>query len=114
MWPEPVERVARELRAAAIDATIHELPEPAATAEAAATAIGCPLDEIVTAAVFVCDGTPVVALIPGDRAADEARVAAATEATEIRPATPVEVREATGFEPERRRPVPASRNRSGS
>jgi prolyl-tRNA editing enzyme YbaK/EbsC (Cys-tRNA(Pro) deacylase) len=106
MWPEPVERVARELRAAAIDATIHELPEAVATAEAAATAIGCPLDEIVTAAVFVCDGTPVVALIPGDRAPSEARVGAAVEASEIRPATPAEVRTATGFSPEAVAPFP--------
>ncbi len=106
MWPEPVELVARELRAAAIDATIHELPEPAETAEAAATAIGCPLDEIVTVAVFVCDGTPVVVLIPGDRAADEARVVAATETNEIRPATPAEVRGVTGFEPDVVAPFP--------
>ncbi|HEX4520157.1 MAG TPA: YbaK/EbsC family protein [Gaiellaceae bacterium] len=98
MWPEPVERVARELRAAAIEATVQEFAEEISTAEAAATAIGCPLDEIVTAALFVCDGRPVVALIPGDRAADEKRVATAANATEIRPATAAEVREVTGFD----------------
>jgi prolyl-tRNA editing enzyme YbaK/EbsC (Cys-tRNA(Pro) deacylase) len=100
MWPEPVERVARELRAAAIDATIHEFPEPVATAAAAATAIGCPLDEIVTVSVFIGDGKPVAALIPGDRAPDEARVAAVAGVTAIEPATPAEVQRATGFDPE--------------
>jgi prolyl-tRNA editing enzyme YbaK/EbsC (Cys-tRNA(Pro) deacylase) len=109
MWPEPVERVARELRAAAIDATIHEFPEELPTAAAAATAIGCPLDEIVTAPVFICGGKPVVALIPGDRAADEARVAAAAGAAAIRPATGSEVRELTGFEPGLVAPFPLPR-----
>ena len=44
MWPEPVERVARELRAAAVEATIQEFPDGTPTAEAAAKAIGCSLD----------------------------------------------------------------------
>ena len=47
MWPEPVERIARELRAAAIDATIQEFPEGTPTADAAARAIGCRLEQIV-------------------------------------------------------------------
>ena len=106
MWPEPVERVAREFRAAAIDATIHELPADVTTAEAAATAIGCPLDEIVRADVFICDGRPVVALVPGDRAPDEAKVALAAECAEIRAARPAEVTKATGFEPDAVAPFP--------
>jgi prolyl-tRNA editing enzyme YbaK/EbsC (Cys-tRNA(Pro) deacylase) len=106
MWPEPVERVARELRAAAIDATIQELPEGTATAEAAATAIGCPLDEVVRISVFVCDGKTVVALVPGDRAPDEARVASSVEAGEVRPATSAEIAAATGAEPEAVAPFP--------
>ena len=99
MWPEPVERVARELRAAAIDATIHEFPEELPTAAAAATASGSPLDEFVNVVVFICDERPVVALVPGDRVADEAKVAAATGAAGVRPATPAEVSTATGFDP---------------
>ncbi len=98
MWPEPVERVARELRAAAIDATIEEFGERTPTAEAAARAIGCHLDEIVKSIVFVCDGQAVLALVPGDRRADEARVGEGAEAAEIRVATPAEVLAATGFE----------------
>ena len=76
MWPEPVERVARELRAAAIDATIQEFPEADADRRGRRDRDRLPRStQIVTSLVFVCDGTPVVALVPGDRRADEARVA---------------------------------------
>jgi prolyl-tRNA editing enzyme YbaK/EbsC (Cys-tRNA(Pro) deacylase) len=99
VWPEPVERVARELRAAAIDATVQEFPDGTPTAEAAAAAVGCRLDQIVKSLVFVCDGTYVLAMVPGDRRADEARIAAATGAGEVRVARAREVVEASGFEP---------------
>jgi prolyl-tRNA editing enzyme YbaK/EbsC (Cys-tRNA(Pro) deacylase) len=99
VWPEPVERVARELRAAAIEATIQEFPEGTPTAEAAANAVGCRLDQIVKSLVFACDGTYVLAMVPGDRRADEGRVATAAGASEARVARASEVVEATGFEP---------------
>ena len=99
MWPEPVERVARELRAAAIEATVQEFPEGTPTAEAAANAVGCRLDQIVKSLVFVCDGAYVLALVPGDRRGDESRIAAAAGAAEVRIARASEVRDATGFEP---------------
>ena len=62
-------------------------------------AVGCELAQIVKSIVFVCDGAYVLALVPGDRRADERAVAAAVEATEIRAARGAEVVEATGFEP---------------
>jgi prolyl-tRNA editing enzyme YbaK/EbsC (Cys-tRNA(Pro) deacylase) len=99
LWPEPVERVARELRAGAVEATVQEFPEGTPTAEAAAKAVGCRLDQIVKSLVFVCDGAYVLAMVPGDRRADEERVAAAAGAGEVRVARAVEVVEATGFEP---------------
>ncbi len=99
MWPEPVERVARELRAAAVDATVQEFPEGTPTAEAAAIAVGCSLDQIVKSLVFVCDDAFVLAMVPGDRRADESRLAVATGAGEVRVAHAREVVEATGFEP---------------
>src|SRR5262245_56744645 len=99
MWPDPVERVARELRAAAIEATVQELPEGTPTAEAAANAVGCGLDRIVKSLVFVADGAYVLAMVPGDRRADEKRVAEVVGAGEIRVARGAEVLEATGFEP---------------
>ena len=99
MWPEPVERVARELRAAATEATVQEFPEGTPTAEAAAKAVGCRLEQIVKSLVFVCDEAYVLAMVPGDRRADERRVGEAAGAEAVRVARAGEVVEATGFEP---------------
>ena len=79
-WPEPVERVAAALRAAAVDARLEEFPAGTPTAAAAAEAVGCELSQIVKSLVFVCDGRPVLALVPGDRRADPGKVAAAAGA----------------------------------
>ena len=98
-WPEPVERVAHVLRGAAVDARLEELPATVSTAEAAARALGCARGQIVKSLVFVCDGKPVLVLVPGDRRADAARVAASAAAERARVATAVEVAAATGFEP---------------
>ena len=107
-WPEPVERVAAVLRGAGVDARIEEFAEGTPTAAAAARAIGCEPEEIVKSLVFVCDGRPVLALVPGDRRADPNKVAAAAEAGYARVARPEEVRAATGFEPGGVAPFPAA------
>ena len=106
-WPEPVERVSAALRAAAVDARIEEFGEGTPTARDAAKAVGCELEQIVKSLVFVCDGAYVLALVPGDRRADERAVAAAAGATEVRVARPEEVVHATGFEPGGVAPFPA-------
>jgi Cys-tRNA(Pro) deacylase len=98
-WPEPVERVSAVLRAAAVDARIEEFGEGTPTARDAARAVGCELAQIVKSLVLVCDGAYVLALVPGDRRADEAAVRAAVGAAEVRVAKAAEVRHATGFEP---------------
>ena len=98
MWPEPVERVARQLRGEAAEATIQEFPGGTLTAEDAARAIGCRLDQVVKSVVFVCDVGPVMALVPGDRRADEGRVAAEAGAGSVRVAYAREVAALTGFE----------------
>ena len=105
-WPEPVERVSAVLRDAAVDARIEEFPEGTPTAREAAQAIGCELGQIVKSVVLVCDGAYVLALVPGDRRADEGAVRAAVEATEVRIARPEEVMHATGFEPGAVAPFP--------
>jgi prolyl-tRNA editing enzyme YbaK/EbsC (Cys-tRNA(Pro) deacylase) len=99
LWPEPVERVSAALRAAAVDATVQEFPGGTPTARAAAEAAGCEVDRIVKSLVFVCDGAYVLAMVPGDRRGDTAKVAAAAGAAEARIASADEVVEATGFEP---------------
>jgi prolyl-tRNA editing enzyme YbaK/EbsC (Cys-tRNA(Pro) deacylase) len=106
-WPEPVERVAAVLRAAAAEARIEELPDGTATAREAARAIGCDLSQIVKSLVLVCDGAYVLALVPGDRRADERAVGDALGASDVRVARPAEVVHATGFEPGAVAPFPA-------
>jgi Cys-tRNA(Pro) deacylase len=98
-WPEPVARVAAVLREAAVEARVEEFPGGTPTARAAAAAVGCAESEIVKSLVFVCDGAYVLALVPGDRRADEAAVAKAVEAAHVRIARADEVEHATGFVP---------------
>ncbi len=105
-WPEPVERVAAFLRGAGAEARIEELDAGAATAEDAARAAGATLEQIVKSLVFVCDGKPVVALIPGNRRADADKIARAAGAPKARIARPEEVLEATGFTPGAVAPFP--------
>ena len=101
-----MERVAAFLRVAAVDATIQEFPVGTPTAEEAARAAGCRLEQIVKTVVFVCDGEYVLALVPGDRRADERKVAAEMGASQVRVARTDEVVDATGFEPGAVAPFP--------
>jgi Cys-tRNA(Pro) deacylase len=106
MWPESVERVSSFLRAAAVDARIQEFPDGTPTAEEAARAVGCELNQIVKSLVFVCDGAYVLAMVPGDTRADESKVAEAAQAKRARVARPQEVVSATGFTPGAVAPFP--------
>jgi prolyl-tRNA editing enzyme YbaK/EbsC (Cys-tRNA(Pro) deacylase) len=108
-WPEPVERVARVLRERGVHARIEEFTDGTPTARAAARAAGCELEQIVKSIVFVCDGRPVLALLPGDRRADPNKVAAAVAAGYARVASADEVVSATGFDPGGVAPFPAPR-----
>jgi prolyl-tRNA editing enzyme YbaK/EbsC (Cys-tRNA(Pro) deacylase) len=98
-WPEPVERVAAVLRDAGIDARVEEFKEGTPSARAAAKAVGAELNQIVKSLLFICDGRPTLALVPGDKRADETKVASAAGAKAARVAKPAEVLAATGFEP---------------
>ena len=108
-WPEPVERVSSFLREAGAEARIEEFSDGTPTAADAAAAVGCELDQIVKSLVLVCDGRPVVALLPGDRRGDLAKVARAAGTESARVASPEEVQEATGFEPGAVAPFPLPR-----
>jgi Cys-tRNA(Pro) deacylase len=98
-WPEPVERVVAVLRSAGVDGRVEEFEEGTPTARDAARAVGCDVSQIVKSIVLVADGAYVVALVPGDRRADEQAVARELGATEVRAARPNEVEQATGFPP---------------
>ena len=108
-WPEPVERVAAFLRQAGAEARLEEFESVAPTAEDAARAAGCTPDCIVKSLVVMCDGRPVLALLPGDRRADTHKIAAAAGARKGRLANAAEVESATGFEPGGVAPFPLPR-----
>ncbi len=108
-WPEPVERVSSFLRETGAEARIEEFDEETPTAADAAAAVGCQLDQIVKSLVFLCDDRPAVALVPGDRRADAAKVAAASGADHARVASVDEVEAATGFAPGAVAPFPLPR-----
>ena len=96
-WPEPVERVSAFLRQMGVEARVEEFSEGTPTAADAARAVGCKLGQIVKSLVFDCDGRWVVALIPGDRRADAAKIARAAGAAKAKIASPAQVEKATGF-----------------
>jgi prolyl-tRNA editing enzyme YbaK/EbsC (Cys-tRNA(Pro) deacylase) len=105
-WPEPVERVSSFLRESGAEARIHEFPDGTPTARDAAAAVGCELEQIVKSLVLMCDERPVVALVPGDRRGDPAKVARAMAASSARVADAEEVEKATGFTPGAVAPFP--------
>ena len=98
MLPEPVERVARFLRDARAEARLEEFGAGTPTAEDAARAVGCDLSQIVKSLVFLCDGRPVLVMVPGDRRADRGKVAAAAGCGSAKVAGPAEVARVTGFQ----------------
>ena len=97
--PEPVARVNAFLREARAEARLEEFSKGTPTAAHAARAVGCDLRNIVKSLVFECDGRVALAMVPGDRRADAAKVAAAAGARTASIASPERVRETTGFEP---------------
>jgi prolyl-tRNA editing enzyme YbaK/EbsC (Cys-tRNA(Pro) deacylase) len=97
-WPAQVERVAGALRQARVEARIEEFEAGTPTATEAAAAAGCDLSQIVKSLLFACDGRWVLALIPGDRRADRAKVAAAAGCERAKTAGPDDVARVTGFE----------------
>jgi prolyl-tRNA editing enzyme YbaK/EbsC (Cys-tRNA(Pro) deacylase) len=105
-WPEPVERVTAFLAKAGAEVRVEEFSEGTKTAEDAANAVGCKLGEIVKSLLFECDGRAVLAMIPGDKRADTAKIAAAAGAERAQVASADRVRELTGVDPGAVSPVP--------
>jgi Cys-tRNA(Pro) deacylase len=91
------QRVVDAGRRLGIDIEIHHFPEGTKTAVDAAAAIGCDVSAIVKSLVFLVDGDPVLALVPGDRRLDTAALAAAAGGTDVDRAPLDVVRSATGY-----------------
>ena len=108
-FPSDVERVSAFLRASGAEARIEEFAVETATAADAAHAVGCDVGQIVKSLVVLCDERPVIALVPGDRRGDMAKIARAAGATRGRVAQAREVPVLTGFAPGAVAPFPLER-----
>jgi prolyl-tRNA editing enzyme YbaK/EbsC (Cys-tRNA(Pro) deacylase) len=105
-WPEAVERVAAFAREAGAELRLEELPAGTPTAREAARALGCELGAIGKSIVFDCDGSFVVAVVPGDRRGDPDKVARIVGAERATVAAADRVLDATGFPPGAVAPFP--------
>jgi prolyl-tRNA editing enzyme YbaK/EbsC (Cys-tRNA(Pro) deacylase) len=108
-WPESVERVARVLREAKVEARVEEFPEGTPTADDASRATGASLAQIVKSLVFACDGRAILVMVPGDRRADTAKVGRAAGCLRVKSAGSEAVAQATGFPPGGVAPFPLPR-----
>ena len=93
------ERVLTAAKALGLDVQMTTFESPTRTVEEAAQAVGCEPRQIAKSIVFVVDGDPVVAVVSGAKRIDPAALCEALDCAEARPATPEEVRAATGFTP---------------
>ena len=90
-------RVQEALDAAGVTAEVRRLPESTHTAVAAAEVLGCSVGAIANSLVFMADDAPLLVMASGAAKVDTALVAELVSASQVRRATPEEVREATGF-----------------
>jgi Cys-tRNA(Pro) deacylase len=95
--PAASQRVIEAGRALGVEVEVTVYPEGTKTAVDAAAAVGCAVSAIVKSLVFSVDGSPVVALVPGDLRLDPAKLAAAFGGRTATRAGLEEVRAATGF-----------------
>lgn len=79
------------------DQIVHFEEGATRTSEDAASALGCELGQVVKSLVFVADGTPLLALVAGDRRGDAPAIAELLGASDVRLAPPDVVRLATGY-----------------
>ena len=91
---EKVMTTAREL---GLDVNVTTLEAPTRTVKEAAAAVGCSEPQIAKSIVFVSDGEPVVVIASGAHKVDLDKLCDVLDCAEVRPATPDEVRAATGF-----------------
>jgi prolyl-tRNA editing enzyme YbaK/EbsC (Cys-tRNA(Pro) deacylase) len=94
--PNSRERVRKALEAAGLECDIVETPDSARTAVEAAAAVGASVGQIVKSLVFMCNDTPVLALVAGDNRLDE-KLLGVLAGGRIGRADAARVREYTGF-----------------
>lgn len=89
----------RHLESMRVDAVFLRFEEHTMTVDAAARQLGVSRERIIKSLLFVDDaGLPVLAIVTGDKRVDEAKLAAACNAKNVRRATPEEVKSFTGYD----------------
>ncbi len=91
------EKVVERGRDLGLEVDVRYMEESTATAQEAATALGCAQSQIAKSLVFVADGDPVVCVASGAHRVDLDLLAETLDVAEIRQASPDEVRAATGY-----------------
>jgi prolyl-tRNA editing enzyme YbaK/EbsC (Cys-tRNA(Pro) deacylase) len=95
--PKAAGTVVEAARSLGLDLDVREFPEGTRTAQDAARAIGCAVDQIVKSLVFIADTTPVLVLTSGGNRVDVVKVGKETGSAGVRKADAEEVRAATGY-----------------
>jgi prolyl-tRNA editing enzyme YbaK/EbsC (Cys-tRNA(Pro) deacylase) len=93
------ERVLTAARELGLQVDMTKFERPTRTVDEAAEAVGCQPAKIAKSIVFVADGDPVVVVASGARRVDTIALCEVLDCAEARPASPEEVRAATGFSP---------------
>jgi prolyl-tRNA editing enzyme YbaK/EbsC (Cys-tRNA(Pro) deacylase) len=93
------ERVLTAARELGLQVEMTKFDRPTRTVGEAAEAVGCQAAQIAKSIVFVADGDPVVVIASCARRIDPAALCEVLDCAEARPASPEEVRAATGFAP---------------
>jgi prolyl-tRNA editing enzyme YbaK/EbsC (Cys-tRNA(Pro) deacylase) len=93
------ERVVTAAKALGLHVDMTTFEHPTRTVDEAAAAVGCQPGQIAKSIVFVVDGDPVVAVASGAKRIDTDALCSVLDCAEARPASPDEVRAATGFAP---------------
>jgi prolyl-tRNA editing enzyme YbaK/EbsC (Cys-tRNA(Pro) deacylase) len=93
------ERVLTAARELGLKVEMTKFERPTRTVIEAALAVGCQPAKIAKSIVFVADGDPVVVVACGARRIDTIALCDVLDCAEARPASPEEVRAATGFSP---------------
>jgi len=91
------EKVVQSGRSLGLEVDVRYMEAPTATAQEAATALGCTQSQIAKSLVFVADGDPVVCVASGAHRVDVDLLADTLDVAEIRQASADEVRAATGY-----------------
>lgn len=93
-----IDRVRQAASEAGLDVDVVSFPDAVRTADQAAEAVGCDVSRIVKSLVFVVGDEHVMALVPGDKRLDTAKLAAAAGHSEAATRASLDdVRSVTGF-----------------